>query len=50
MISLSQLTAHTIEEIALPFMRGLHDDQQRPLISITIHFIFILLCFGIYDP
>jgi hypothetical protein len=43
MISWSQPTAHTIPEIALQFMRGSYDGRQRPLISITSHFLYFLI-------
>jgi len=30
-------------------MQGLYIHQQRPLISITTHFLFIMLCFKLYN-
>jgi hypothetical protein len=48
MISWSLLTAHRIPKIALQLMRGLYGGQQRPLISITTQFLFMLLCSGLY--
>ena len=45
MISWSPLIAHTISAIALQFMRGLYDSQNRHLISNTTYIIYIFLLF-----
>jgi hypothetical protein len=50
MISWLLQTAHPIPEIDLRFMRGLYDGHERPLRSITIHLLFILLCFRVFNP
>jgi len=39
MISWSMVTVHMIPEIALQFFVEIDDGQQRPLISITTHFL-----------